>query len=429
LLLDLPQSKTRLPIAIPTLYLWVVDSIALQRGIWSIENGTKLGIQLWSGLEVEEAAFFLITNTMIVFGLVAFDKSVAVLEAFPELYPSVPSVPSPKLLVEALSWSPKSYNLARIEGLRNALAILSRKSRSFYLASGVFRGRLRIDLVILYAYCRIGDDLVDHAKDADDAQRWIGHLTRLLDVSYDPKKTEEEVKAALEPFPSEARSVLSQLPTDRLPAKPLYAVLDGFRSDVSFLSRKAATSPPIRTPADLELYASKVASTVAELCLNLVYYHSPTSQSKETAASKEKCLESGKRMGLALQYTNIARDVVSDGQEGRCYIPTEWFQKPPPPTAEIFQVEIQNLRRRVLDLAFNLYDENKGAIEELPQYARDGIRVAVESYIEIGRTMREKMLRGEKLETAGGGKSGRASVPKLRRLWVGWRTMLGPRGT
>jgi 15-cis-phytoene synthase/lycopene beta-cyclase len=78
-------------------------------------------------------------------------------------------------------------------------------------------------------------------------------------------------------------------------------------------------------------------------------------------------------------------------------------------------------------VAFGLYEENREAIEKLPEYARGGIRVAVESYIEIGRVMNEKMAKGEKLDMDGGGKEGRASVPRARRLWVGWTTIAGPR--
>lgn len=52
-ILGLPWTNTLLPIALPTLYLWIVDTLALRRGTWVIENGTKLGIHLWPHLEIE----------------------------------------------------------------------------------------------------------------------------------------------------------------------------------------------------------------------------------------------------------------------------------------------------------------------------------------------------------------------------------------
>lgn len=54
-ILRLPKSNIVYPIILPTLYLWVVDTLALKRGTWVIVEGTKLGIHLWDGLEIEYA--------------------------------------------------------------------------------------------------------------------------------------------------------------------------------------------------------------------------------------------------------------------------------------------------------------------------------------------------------------------------------------
>jgi 15-cis-phytoene synthase/lycopene beta-cyclase len=148
-LIALPYSSTVAPIVIPTLYLWLVDTLALRRGTWVIESGTKLGIHLWDGLEIEEAIFFLATNTLIVFGLVAFDHALSILLTFPRLFPKVPELPSPVLLVQALLTDQSKYDSDRVGGIREAVARLKEKSRSFYLASSAFSGRLRIDLILL----------------------------------------------------------------------------------------------------------------------------------------------------------------------------------------------------------------------------------------------------------------------------------------
>jgi len=148
-LVGLPSSNTFLPIALPTVYLWVVDTLALRRGTWTIESGTKLGIHLWDGLEIEEAIFFVATNTLIVFGLVAFDNAMAILLTFPRLFPKVSELPSPVLLVQALLTDGSKYDTERIKGIQQAVVRLRKKSRSFYLASSVFSGRLRIDLTLL----------------------------------------------------------------------------------------------------------------------------------------------------------------------------------------------------------------------------------------------------------------------------------------
>lgn len=148
-LLNLPIATTILPVVVPTLYLWIVDTLALRRGTWAIESQTKLGIHLWDGLEIEEAAFFLVTNILIVFGQVAFDNALAILEAFPSLFISVPVLPSPALLVQALLMSPAKFDKNRILGIQEAVTRLKKKSRSFYMASAIFSGRLRINLILL----------------------------------------------------------------------------------------------------------------------------------------------------------------------------------------------------------------------------------------------------------------------------------------
>ena len=435
LLLLLPFHKTWLVIAIPTLYLWVVDTLALRRGTWSIETGTKLGWHLWPGLEIEEAVFFLLTNALIVFGCCAFDNAIAILDVFPHLYPKVPTIPSPHLMLRALFTTTSAYDEDRLVGLEGALDILSRKSRSFYLASGVFSGRLRIDLVLLYSFCRVADDLVDHAEDQKTAEQWITRLKEYLDAAYKYGPVSSQGINASEPFPEDAKEVLKLLPVDRLPSAPLYSLLDGFRTDLLFAAKPKAkgkattsevvpTSSPIVTEDDLEQYAYRVASTVAELCLSLVYFHDPSSVHTRKDV-KEDCLAAGARMGRALQYINIARDVVTDARDGRCYIPLEWLTAAESSPQE-FQSQLLRQRVRVLGVAFQLYKDNRQAIENLPVYARDGIRVAVESYVEIGRVMQERLARGEALDMSGGGRSGRASVPKLRRLWLAWRVMAGP---
>jgi 15-cis-phytoene synthase/lycopene beta-cyclase len=149
-LIALPSTTVLAPIAIPTFYLWIVDRIALKRGTWAIESGTKLGIHLWDGLEIEEAIFFLATNTLIVFGLVAFDHALAILFTFPRLFPMVSELPSLAQLFQACIASTSNYDEERIEGIDQAVERLQKKSRSFYLASSTFSGRLRIDLILLW---------------------------------------------------------------------------------------------------------------------------------------------------------------------------------------------------------------------------------------------------------------------------------------
>ena len=60
-----------LGVAVPTLYLCVADAIAIRAGIWRISDAHSFGLELF-GLPIEEAVFFLVTNIMVVQGLLLF---------------------------------------------------------------------------------------------------------------------------------------------------------------------------------------------------------------------------------------------------------------------------------------------------------------------------------------------------------------------
>ncbi|PBP28571.1 hypothetical protein BUE80_DR000600 [Diplocarpon rosae] len=423
-LLSLPHTSTVAPIAVPTIYLWVVDTLALRRGTWTIESGTKLGVHLWDGLEIEEAVFFLATNTLIVFGLVAFDHALAILVTFPKIFPLVPELPSPVMLIKALLTHETEYDKDRIVGIQQAAARLKYKSRSFYLASSTFSGRLRTDLIVLYSFCRVADDLVDNASSENESRQWIVKLTDYLDKAYAPEEARIAQKQPslhtyiTENFPTSAQMTLRLLPTHLLSFGPLYELLEGFKIDLEFpanICSQPLRMFPIEDEGSLDVYAARVAGTVAELCLELVFFHS---YATTTPAQRDHLVRAGSRMGVALQYVNIARDIATDAAIGRVYLPTSWLKEQGLSPQDILdkpgRPEVEGLRGRLLKKAFRVYREAIGAISQLPVDARAPMRVAVESYMEIGRVMSETGLnvRGEK-----------ATVPKFRRLKVAWRAL------
>jgi 15-cis-phytoene synthase/lycopene beta-cyclase len=123
-------------------------------------------------------------------------------------------------------------------------------------------------------------------------------------------------------------------------------------------------------------------------------------------------------MGVALQYVNIARDIAVDAKIGRVYLPTTWLSEAGLTQEQVLKEpsgpRIESIRNRLLINAFKLYNGSKHSIEQLPSEAAGPIRVAVESYMEIGRTLRQE---GYVV------KAGRATVPKWRRLLVAWQTL------
>lgn len=355
---------------------------------------------------------------MIVFGLVAFDNALAVLYTLTPDSEKVTDVPSPASLVAALLKPISEYDDARIEGLRDAVLRLKRKSRSFYVASGAFEGKLRIDLILLYSYCRVADDLVDNATTRDEAQAWISKLRHFLELSYALRKSKTTIESFVKTdFPPDTQSALLLLPTRHLSKEPLYDLLKGFEMDLAFTNGSDALRFPIQNEDDLELYSARVAGTVAHLCLDLVFHH--TAQNVDPVA-RQNLISAGENMGIALQLVNISRDVTVDAQMKRVYLPNTWLKEVGLTAEAIIKKpsgpRIDELRQRLLTKAFQLYRESRGAIEELPAQARGPMRVAVESYMEIGRVLRDGHYPV---------KQNKATVPKWRRVLVAWRALNG----
>jgi 15-cis-phytoene synthase/lycopene beta-cyclase len=275
-----------------------------------------------------------------------------------------------------------------------------------------------------YSFCRVADDLVDNSSTEAEAREWIRKLTHYLDIAYASREARLVQNRPdlpiyiTENFPESSRSALRLLPTHMLPFGPLYELLEGFKTDLEFHESdfsKALKTFPIANEHDLEVYAARVAGTVAELCLELVFHHT---SSITTTAQRENLVRSGGRMGIALQYVNIARDIAVDAAIERVYLPTSWLKEEGLTPNDVLKnphgPAIEILRARLLDKAFGIYREARSALAQLPVDARAPMRVAVESYMEIGQVLGEQ---GYQL------KKGRASVPVRRRLKVAWRAL------
>jgi 15-cis-phytoene synthase/lycopene beta-cyclase len=286
-IVSLPFYATILPIALSTAYFWLVDTVALKRGTWVIEKGTKLELFLWKDLDLE--CVKPIASCMGLFDaqpqrsrLLPLDQCLdrvwqrhlvrssslslvttqtknsdfvwAIHDAWPEQYGrrSPGAIPPLSSLVRSLAvpYSPAMLN--RLEELQKALRILKDKSKSFYTASMLFEGRMRLDLLSLYAVCREADDLVDEATDRDQIEKRLSFLRQQL--LFENAQTPTA-------FP-----LLSGL---RLPARPFEELIAGFEMDSDF----AIGRLPIQTRNHLSMYAERVASSVAEMCVLLAWQH------------------------------------------------------------------------------------------------------------------------------------------------------------
>lgn len=162
-------------------------------------------------------------------------------------------------------------------------------------------------------------------------------------------------------------------------------------------------------------YGHAVAGTVAELCLDLAFFY----YGQDLPDHKKRQLKgAGSAMGKALQIVNIARDIPVDAAIGRVYVPLEWLEAENLSPEDVVKHPtgpvIGKLRSKLLDIAFKLYEDARPAIEQLPVEVRGPMRVAVESYMEIGR-----MLRDESYAV----RPGRATVSRWRRIRTAFRAL------
>jgi 15-cis-phytoene synthase/lycopene beta-cyclase len=274
------------------------------------------------------------------------------------------------------------------------------------------------------------DDLVDDAPDASTARRAIRQcriaLHRQFTLTFpdnnqplQPKTkgiTTSEAKA-IKSIPPVLVTSTGLLPISRLTIDPLLDLLDGFESDLAFTNSTAAS--PIESESDLELYAYRVAGTVATSVLQLIisHYHPQMSKCKDI----ERIIKAGSTMGEALQYVNIARDIEEDASIGRVYIPNVWLKDEGLTHGEILAnlqgKAVENLRERMLRKAEGCYRASFDAMNELPSDVQGPLKTVVNCYMLIGQVLRENRLEGKIVH-------GRLKVPISRRIRVAWSSMM-----
>lgn len=162
-------------------------------------------------------------------------------------------------------------------------------SRSFHLASGLMKPEARRATRALYAFCRTADDIVDESGlDASSLlQTW-----RERSLSWHPPKHDLVAVAW-----ADARAKYA------IPQRYAEQLIDGVARDL-YQSR-------YETFEDLTTYCYGVASTVGLMSMHITGYKS------------EKAIRYAVKLGVALQLTNILRDVAEDWKRGRIYLPQD----------------------------------------------------------------------------------------------------------
>ena len=171
---------------------------------------------------------------------------------------------------------------------------ISRKSRSsFYYAFNLLPNEKRDAMNTVYAFCRKTDDIIDEGSEPDELKyeklrKWRIELEKAFNGNSGYSLLNKLVKT------------ISQF---NIPVEPFFELIKGMEMDLQ--------KTRYLTFDDLRLYCYRVASTVGLMCIEIFGY-------KHTSAK-----DFAVNLGIALQLTNILRDIKRDSQKGRIYLPQE----------------------------------------------------------------------------------------------------------
>ena len=236
-------------------------------------------------------------------------------------------------------------------------ALMRGGSKTFFAASRLLPVRVRAPACALYAFCRLADDEIDLG---DDPAAAVQQLHRRLDAIYDGRPQAIDVDRAL-------ASVVHRFD---MPRELLDALVDGFYWDT--------TPRTYETLGDLQAYGARVAGTVGAMMAVVM------------GVRGEAALARACDLGVAMQLTNIARDVGEDARNGRLYLPRQWLREAGVDVAAwlqnpVFTPAIGGVVQRLLEAADLLYAQADHGIAALPRDCRPAIHAARLVYAEIGR--------------------------------------------
>ena len=229
-------------------------------------------------------------------------------------------------------------------------------SKSFSAASLLLPSGVREAAYALYAFCRLSDDLVDVEGGSLDA---IARLRARLDLAYAGNPADSAVD----------RAFADVIARHALPRALPEALIEGLEWDVRGFA--------CETIEDTYAYGARVAGAVGAMMTMLMGVRDPD-------VVVRAC-----DLGVAMQLTNIARDVGEDARNGRLYLPRMWLREEGiDPDAWLALPEwssgIGAVVRRLLQHADFLYARAESGIAGLPVSCRPGIFAARHLYAAIG---------------------------------------------
>lgn len=216
-------------------------------------------------------------------------------------------------------------------------------SRSFWAALRLLPPRPRRGMAALYAFCRTADDIADGPGSPEERAEALARLRRTLEQG-------------LWGLPSDpvTLALADTVRRDGVRREDLLAILDGVAMDCR----------PVRyaTFKELEGYCERVASAVG--CASIAVF----------GVRDEAARQEARALGIALQLTNILRDLREDALAGRCYLPEDELGRFGVSGADLGRTEATPALKRLVcfqvDRARRYFRQAEGLERSLPRATR-----------------------------------------------------------
>ena len=241
-----------------------------------------------------------------------------------------------------------------------ARAVIAQHGKSFTLASWFLPAAVADDAAMVYRLCRAVDDAVDEANDTVEAATLLECLRRQLSGAV-PAST--VVASYLE--------VQSRL---NIPPSAMTTLIGGVQSDIGQVR--------IESTQELLAYAYRVAGVVGRMMVGILRVKDP------------KAVQYAVDLGMAMQLTNICRDVLEDARRDRVYLPKDIVERHGFSSDDIIDRSVPAPRLAgvvddILDLAETLYGRATFGLRFIPFRSRLGIFCALSLYRAIGLKLKK----------------------------------------
>jgi len=242
-------------------------------------------------------------------------------------------------------------------------------SRTFSLAAYLLPSSVQMSVATLYLYCRRVDSIADQRVLEVGRERALQEVKRVRDRL-------DDTLAGHPPDNTVLWRRLAEVNDDTsLPEEPLYELIEGAIWDLE--------GRPIESKADLVDYSNLVGGSVGAMMLPFL-----------ADDDRHDTLEpAARRLGIAMQITNIVRDVGEDIDDlDRVYLPSRWLDTHEVPEEDLRAARITNgyptLLEEAMETAEKYYQESFDGVAALPFRSRYGIRSAARMYREIMNEVR-----------------------------------------